>query len=44
MAKVLIQVSLEYEAYEKLEAIAIKKKVSKSELIRQAVDSYLINK
>lgn len=44
MAKVLIQVSLEYQSYEKLEAIAIKKKVSKSELIRQAVDSYLINK
>jgi metal-responsive CopG/Arc/MetJ family transcriptional regulator len=44
MAKVLIQVSLEYEAYEKLEDIAKKRKISKSELIRQAVDSYLVSK
>lgn len=44
MAKVILQISLEYKAYEKLDELAKKKKSSKSELVREAVDTYLLNK
>jgi metal-responsive CopG/Arc/MetJ family transcriptional regulator len=44
MARVILSVSIDVEIYKKLEEIAKKRKISKSELVEEALKKYIKKK